>query len=76
VVLTLMVDDVDETCVGLANRGIGLLNGPMDRPWGIRTASFVDPNGYIWEVAKMNHSSTADSHAILEAVGGRPILSP
>jgi catechol 2,3-dioxygenase-like lactoylglutathione lyase family enzyme len=52
VVLTLMVDDVDETCAGLAKRGIELLNGPMDRPWGIRTASFVDPNGYIWEIAK------------------------
>ena len=24
-------------------RGVELLNGPMDRPWGIRTASFRDP---------------------------------
>ncbi len=31
----------------LVARGIQLLNGPMDRPWGIRTASFVDPGGYI-----------------------------
>jgi lactoylglutathione lyase len=23
----------------------------MDRPWGIRTASFRDPGGHIWEVA-------------------------
>jgi catechol 2,3-dioxygenase-like lactoylglutathione lyase family enzyme len=52
VVLTLVVDDVDETCVGLVDRGIELLNGPMDRPWGIRTASFIDPNGYIWEIAE------------------------
>jgi lactoylglutathione lyase len=28
------------------------LNGPMDRPWGIRTASFRDPGGHIWEIAK------------------------
>lgn len=27
-------------------------HGPMDRPWGIRTASFIDPVGHIWEVAK------------------------
>ena len=33
-------------------RGVELLNGPMDRPWGIRTASFVDPAGHIWEIAK------------------------
>jgi lactoylglutathione lyase len=52
VVLTIPVNDVDETCVELAKRGIQLLNGPMDRPWGIRTASFIDPNGYIWEFAE------------------------
>ena len=51
-VLTIPVDDVDEMCAELANRGVKLLNGPMDRPWGIRTASFMDPAGYIWEIAK------------------------
>jgi uncharacterized glyoxalase superfamily protein PhnB len=24
----------------------------MDRPWGIRTASFRDPGGHIWEIAQ------------------------
>jgi catechol 2,3-dioxygenase-like lactoylglutathione lyase family enzyme len=52
VVLTISVDDVDETCAALTERGIELLNGPIDRPWGIRTASFIDPNGYIWEIAE------------------------
>ncbi len=28
------------------------LNGPMDRPWGVRTASFMDPAGYICEIAR------------------------
>jgi len=28
------------------------LNGPIDRPWGIRTASFRDPGGHIWEIAR------------------------
>jgi uncharacterized glyoxalase superfamily protein PhnB len=46
------VDDVDETCEELQRRGVVLLNGPMDRPWGIRTASFLDPAGHIWEIAK------------------------
>lgn len=51
-VFTIAVDDVDAMCAELAERGVELLNGPMDRPWGIRTASFVDPGGYIWEIAK------------------------
>jgi len=49
---TISVDDVDATCAELVSRGVELLNGPIDRPWGIRTASFLDPNGYIWEIAK------------------------
>ena len=51
-VFTITVDDVDAKCAELAARGVELLNGPMDRPWGIRTASFRDPAGYIWEIAK------------------------
>lgn len=50
--LTLHVDDVDRLCEELITRGVTLLNGPMDRPWGVRTASFRDPAGHIWEVAK------------------------
>ncbi len=49
--LTLDVEDVDATCRALVGRGATLLNGPMDRPWGIRTASFRDPGGHIWEIA-------------------------
>ena len=48
---TLGVDDVDAMCEQLKERGVDLLNGPMDRPWGIRTASFRDPGGHIWEIA-------------------------
>jgi catechol 2,3-dioxygenase-like lactoylglutathione lyase family enzyme len=51
-VLTIPVDDVDAMCAELARRGVELLNGPMDRPWGIRTASFSDPGGHIWEIAR------------------------
>ena len=49
--LTVQVDDVDATCAALAERGVRLLNGPMDRPWGIRTAAFADPAGHVWEIA-------------------------
>jgi catechol 2,3-dioxygenase-like lactoylglutathione lyase family enzyme len=49
---TITVDDVDAMCTELTARGVELLNGPMDRPWGIRTAAFRDPAGHIWEIAK------------------------
>lgn len=48
---TLAVDDVDGVCRKLADHGVKLLNGPMDRPWGPRTASFRDPGGHVWEIA-------------------------
>jgi len=51
-VFTIDVDDVDAMCATLTARGVELLNGPMDRPWGIRTASFCDPGGHIWEIAQ------------------------
>jgi catechol 2,3-dioxygenase-like lactoylglutathione lyase family enzyme len=51
-VFTIHVDDVDAMCAELTARGVELLNGPMDRPWGIRTASFADPGGHIWEIAR------------------------
>ena len=51
-VFSIEVDDVDAMCARLTARGVRLLNGPMDRPWGIRTASFQDPAGHIWEIGK------------------------
>jgi catechol 2,3-dioxygenase-like lactoylglutathione lyase family enzyme len=50
--LTILVDDVDAACAELTARGVELLNGPMDRAWGVRTASFIDPGGHIWEFAQ------------------------
>ena len=51
-VYTLQVDDVDAQCAAMGSRGIALLNGPIDRPWGVRTASFADPAGHVWELAQ------------------------
>jgi hypothetical protein len=31
----------------LAQRGVSLLNGPVNRSWGVRTASFTDPASHI-----------------------------
>lgn len=50
--LTIWVDDADAVCKELQTRGVELLNGPMNREWGMRTASFTDPDGHIWEIAE------------------------
>jgi catechol 2,3-dioxygenase-like lactoylglutathione lyase family enzyme len=49
---TIWVADTDAVCAQLAERGVSLLNGPIDRPWGVRTAAFSDPDGNAWEVAQ------------------------
>ena len=49
---TLPVEDADATCAMLAERGVTIINGPLDRPWGVRTACFADPGGHLWEVAQ------------------------
>jgi catechol 2,3-dioxygenase-like lactoylglutathione lyase family enzyme len=50
--LTIWVDDADAACEELAARGVELLNGPVDRKWGMRTAAFTDPDGHVWEIAQ------------------------
>jgi catechol 2,3-dioxygenase-like lactoylglutathione lyase family enzyme len=49
---SIWVDDTHAACAELADRGVSLLNGPIDRPWGMRTATFADPDGHIWEIAQ------------------------
>ena len=49
---TVWVDDVDAVCADLTDRGVELLNGPVDRAWGQRTAAFADPAGHVWEIAQ------------------------
>ena len=51
-IFTVKVKDVDRVCADLAEHGVRLLNRPVDRPWGRRTAAFADPDGHVWEVAQ------------------------
>ena len=51
-VFSLNVENVDAMCDELRKRGVEILNGPMDRPWGLRTASFINPAGCIWEISQ------------------------
>lgn len=51
--LTISVEDVDADCQRLKELGVTFLNGPIDRPWGRRTAAFADPAGHVWELAQL-----------------------
>ena len=50
--LTVTVENVDAAYAALVARGVVFLNGPVDRPWGMRTAAFADPSGHCWELAQ------------------------
>jgi lactoylglutathione lyase len=55
--LTIFVEDANAAVEQLRGRSVELLNGPIDRPWGMRTAAFADPDGHVWEVAQQLESS-------------------
>jgi catechol 2,3-dioxygenase-like lactoylglutathione lyase family enzyme len=45
------VADVDATCARLREKGVRVVTEPQDRPeWGIRTAHFLDPDGFLIEI--------------------------
>jgi catechol 2,3-dioxygenase-like lactoylglutathione lyase family enzyme len=50
--LTILVDDVDAEYERLQSLGVPFLNGPINQPWGRRTAAFADPGGFAWEIAQ------------------------
>ncbi len=50
---TIRVENVDAVCDYLQNHGAAMLNGPINRPWGRRTAAFEDPSGHVWEIAEV-----------------------
>jgi predicted enzyme related to lactoylglutathione lyase len=50
--LSIWVPDVDAVCLELQKRGVELLAGPRDKPWGMRTA--VNPPS--WRKAVDVHS--------------------
>jgi catechol 2,3-dioxygenase-like lactoylglutathione lyase family enzyme len=50
--LTVWVDDCDAEYEKLSARGATFTGAPIDRPWGVRTAAFADPDGFLWEIAQ------------------------
>jgi len=51
VVIDFVVPDVDEACARLAKHGVSFVEPPTDKPWGLRTASLLDPAGYTLTVS-------------------------
>jgi catechol 2,3-dioxygenase-like lactoylglutathione lyase family enzyme len=49
--LAIFVDDADALCAELAERGVPIVSGPIDRPWGVRNAAFRDPDGHTWVIS-------------------------
>ena len=49
---SIWVEDVDAVSAELDQHGVALISGPADRYWGMRTITFADPDGYIWQVAQ------------------------
>jgi len=50
--LSIFIEDVDSACAALEEQGVELLTGPVDREWGMRVATFTDPDGHNWELAQ------------------------
>ena len=48
----IFVEDVDAVRAELEEHGVTVISGPADREWGMRTITFADPGGYIWEIAQ------------------------
>lgn len=48
--LAVEVEDVDAAYEAFRAKGVTFLRPPIDQPWGLRTAHFVDPEGNPWEI--------------------------
>ena len=49
---SIRVEDIDAVRAELDEHGVTLISGPADRYWGMRTLTFADPDGYIWQIAQ------------------------
>jgi lactoylglutathione lyase len=52
VILAIQTGDVGRFCEELKNKGVEIIEGPKETPWGQVVAYFLDPDNNIWEVSK------------------------
>ena len=57
VVIDFVVPDVDASYRLLMKRGVEFVDPPRDMPWGLRTATFLDPAGYTLTLTSYNRKS-------------------
>jgi catechol 2,3-dioxygenase-like lactoylglutathione lyase family enzyme len=43
-------DEVDELIASAESAGAAVTDRPHDRPWGVYSGYFQDPDGHLWEV--------------------------
>ena len=48
--ICLLVDDVDKAYQNLKDKGAKFVTEPKDQPWGVRDATFVDPDGKTYVI--------------------------
>jgi catechol 2,3-dioxygenase-like lactoylglutathione lyase family enzyme len=48
----IIVGDVDAVRAEFDEKDVTVISGPADRGWGMRTMTFSDPGGNIWEIAQ------------------------
>jgi len=49
---SIRVEDIDAVRAELGEHGVTVISGPADREWGMRTLTFADPDGYIWQISQ------------------------
>jgi catechol 2,3-dioxygenase-like lactoylglutathione lyase family enzyme len=57
----IIVADVDAVRAELDHHQVALISGPTDRDWGMRTMTFPDPDGHIWEIVQELPSASGAS---------------
>lgn len=50
--VVIIVEDADAVHAELDQHEVTVISGPADRDWGMRTLTFADPGGNIWEIAQ------------------------
>jgi catechol 2,3-dioxygenase-like lactoylglutathione lyase family enzyme len=63
--ICLLADDVDKAYQSLTDKGAKFLTEPKDQPWGVRNATFVDPDG---KNTSSNHSDVRSAAKPLRVI--------
>ena len=69
VVIDFVVPHVDETYTNLLENGIEFIEPPTDKPWGLRTASLLDPAGYTLTITSYPAGRNLDDRSSLVSPG-------